>query len=64
MNYNDDDYGEPCEHVKALRQYLQVNGLEVWAEHAEPDGWVNTHCDACHTTYEGLLHTVDEDDEE
>ena len=43
---------KPCEHLLALRDYLELRGLCVWSEHGEPDAWVNVFCGQCQKTYE------------
>jgi len=58
------DYGDwgffgfepPCEHLVALRQFLESSGLGIWGEDSlHPDGWVNVLCSHCHRTYEVTL---------
>ena len=51
-------YGDepPCEHLLALRGYLEEHGLSVWGELTEqPGGWVNVGCETCGRTYEVTL---------
>ena len=46
----------PCEHLTALREFLEQHKLTVWSEHGEePHGWVNVGCDVCRRTYETTL---------
>jgi len=53
--YNNDP---PCEHLLALRKFLEEKDMEVWSEHGTgPHGWVNVHCAACKKTYETTLQT-------
>lgn len=64
-----DDWGRygqepPCEHLVALRNFLEASGLKVWAEHAEsPWGWCNVHCSDCQRTYQTTLQPSVLDDE-
>lgn len=61
LRYYDDEYGEPCEHIKALRQYLEDHGLTVFSEEGEPQRWVNVSCaESTHFTYEGMLQPDNE----
>lgn len=50
------DYGsEPaCEHLLALRAFLEKHKLSIHAEHADT-GWCNVHCATCKRTYEVVL---------
>lgn len=63
-----DDWGRygsepPCEHLVALRAFLEASGLKVWAEHSEgPWGWCNVHCPHCHRTYETTLQPTEAED--
>ena len=46
----------PCEHLLALRAFLETNEMTVRSEHGEePHGWVNVHCEKCHRTYGTVL---------
>lgn len=56
-------YGDepPCEHLRALREYLLSAGLRVWSEHGRtPWGWVNVSCESCCRTYETTLRERDD----
>lgn len=54
----------PCEHLLALRDFLEAQGLGVWSEHGEePQGWVNVSCEACRRTYQTVLLGADPDRE-
>jgi len=51
-------YGDkpPCEHLLALRKFLEDNDMGVYSEHGEgPMGWVNVHCEKCGRGYEVTL---------
>lgn len=54
-------YGKepPCRHLVGLREFLEANGLKVWAEHAvNPTGWCNVHCQICNRAYETTLRPI------
>jgi hypothetical protein len=60
-------YGDkpPCEHLVALRAYLEDTGITIWSEHAaEPAGWVNINCPHCQRTHQTVLQPpwLDEDE--
>lgn len=49
-------YGDkpPCEHLIALRKFLEDNEIKIYSEHEE-DGWVNVRCKKCQRIYETTL---------
>lgn len=55
----------PCEHLIALRAFLEANEMGVYSEHGtKPIGWVNVHCALCKRTYETVLREPWEEDED
>ena len=59
-------YGDepPCEHLLALRRFLEENEMTIWSEHGtNPFGWVNIHCSKCGRTYETVLDEPWSDDD-
>ena len=51
-------YGkEPaCEHLLALRAYLEDQDIQIWGEKTEsPTGWVGVYCHRCKRVYEVTL---------
>ena len=55
-NYHDDEYGDPCEEIKALRRYLEEHHLAIWSEHGEPFPWVNVGCEGHPNQWGGIGH--------
>jgi hypothetical protein len=52
-------YGDqpPCEHLLALRRFLEENQMEVIGDDTfDPYGWVNVTCNKCSRCYEVTLN--------
>ena len=53
----------PCEHLVALRTFLEGNQMEITSEHGiDPSGWVNVSGESCSRTYETVLRPPWADD--